>query len=176
MRKSRTINLLLLGGGMFAFCACLCSGCGRNDPPGATTPYDPPWHDAAGNAIAKEWTTDADGRRTPVQPPYDASGKPIAFDAAGNAVPPTGTAYASSSSHYHRTGGWFPYIFSTRGTPSYGPTYRSGPTGTGSTYFGGSKPNSTSPPAKSSGGSSSSSGSVTRGGFGGSAASASSGS
>ncbi|QEL15355.1 hypothetical protein [Limnoglobus roseus] len=178
MRKSRTINLLLLGGGMFAFCACLCSGCGRNNPTEVSAPYDPPWHDANGNAIAKEWNTDADGHRTPTQPPYDANGKPIAFDANGNPVPPAGTThsgYSSSSSHYHRTGGWFPYIFSTRSTPSYGPTYRSGPTNTGSTYFGGSKPNSSSPPAKSSGGSSSS-GSVSRGGFGGSAASASSGS
>lgn len=181
MRKSRTINLLLLGGSILAFSACVCGGCGRNHQPAVQAPYDPPWHDAQGKPIAKEWKMDENGHRTPAQTPYDSSGKPITFDANGNPIPPAGYAYSttSSSSHSYRSGGigWWPYIFSSRSGSSYGSgygsssSYRSGPTNTGSTYFGGSKPGSSSP-SKSSSGSSFSGGSVSRGGFGGSSSSA----
>lgn len=173
-RKSSTINLLLLGGGMLALSTCcVCSGCGRHEA------YDPQWHDAQGQVVAKEYATDDAGHRHPAQPVFDENGKPIAFDQDGNPIPPAGTTYSSGSSHgssyhYRSGGGWFfPYIFSSR-SPSYGPSYtpryRSGPTNTGSTYFGGSKPNSSAPPTHASSGGSSSSGSVSRGGFGGGAA------
>ena len=177
MRKSRTINLLLLGGSILSFSACVCAGCGRNNPPAARGPYDPPWYDAQKQPIAKEWKMDENGKRTPAQTPYDATGKPITFDENGNPIAPAGyyTTSSSSTTHYRSGGGWWPYIFSNRSSSSIsGPSYRSGPTNTGSTYFGGSKPGSSSP----SSGSSSSSGnsSVSRGGFGGSASHASSGS
>jgi hypothetical protein len=180
MRKSRTINLLLLGGSILSFSMCVCAGCGRHNQPSARAPYDPAWHDAQGNPIAKEWKTDENGKRVPVQPAFDAAGKPIQFDENGNPVAPAGyyTTSSTSGSHYHRSGGgWWPYIFAGRSSSSYGPTYRSGPTNTGGTYFGGSKPGSSSAPSSSRpGGSSSSSGSVSRGGFGGSASHASGGS
>ena len=181
MRKSRTINLLLLGGSILAFSACVCSGCGRNNAPAVRAPYDPPWHDAQGKPIAKEWKMDDDGHRTPAQTPYDSNGKLIAFDANGNPIAPAGYAYSTTSgsnSHYRSGGiGWWPYIFSGRSGSSYGSGYgsghRSGPSNTGSTYFGGSKPgSSSSSTSKPSGGSSFGGGSVSRGGFGGSSSSA----
>ena len=178
MRKSRTINLLLLGGSILAFSTCICAGCGRNTEPTARVPYDPPWYDAQGKPIAKEWKMDEEGKRTPAQTPYDANGKPIAFDENGNAIAPPGTVYASSSgTRYYRSGGsWWPWLIASRSSGYSGssfsssPTYRSGPVNTGSTYFGGSRPGTSSAPSKSSG--SSFSGSVSRGGFGGSASSA----
>ncbi len=177
MRKSRTINLLLLGGSILAFSTCLCAGCGRRDGTEARLPYDPPWYDAQGKPIAKEWKLDENGKRTPAQTPYDAKGQPIRFDENGNAIAPPGTVYTSTSgSRYYRSGGsWWPWIFSGRsgysGT-SYGSSssYRSGPANTGSTYFGGSKLGSSSAPSHSSGGSLG--GSISRGGFGGSSSSA----
>ncbi|MBX3397407.1 MAG: hypothetical protein KF873_01585 [Gemmataceae bacterium] len=176
MRKSRTINLLLLGGSILAFSTCICAGCGRRDGTEARLPYDPPWYDAQGKPIAKEWKMDENGKRSPAQTAYDASGKPIQFDENGNAVAPPGTVYSSSSgTRYYRSGGsWWPWLLSSRSSSysSYGSSssYRSGPVNTGSTYFGGSRPGSSSAPSKSSG--SFFGGSVSRGGFGGSASSA----
>jgi hypothetical protein len=178
MRKSRTINLLLLGGSILAFSTCLCAGCGRNNPSEARVPYDPPWYDAQGKPIAKEWKLDENGTRTPAQTPYDDKGKPIQFDANGNAIAPPGSVYTTTSgSRYYRSGGsWWPWLLTSRSSgysgSSYGSSssYRSGPTSSGSTYFGGSKPGSSSAPSHSSG--SSFGGSVSRGGFGGSSSSA----
>lgn len=179
MRKSRTINLLLLGGSLFAFSAFVCGGCGRTDRNQVQAPYDPAWFDAQGQPIAKEWKMDENGKRTPVQTPYDANGKPIAFDENGNPVPPPGSVYSSSTSsgtRSYRSGfSWMPYIFSSGYGSSYGgynSGYRSGPTNTGSTYFGGSKPGSSAAPKPSSGGSFFGGGSISRGGFGGSSVSA----
>lgn len=167
-RKSRTINLLLLGGSILAFSACVCGGCGRNRPASVRN-YDPPWYDAQGKPIAKAWKTDENGKRVPVQTPYDANGKPIPLDANGNPVPPPGNTYSSTSGTHYRSSGlsWWPYIFTSRSGSSYSSGYRSGPSSSGSTYFGGSKPGSSSPSSGSSFG-----GSVSRGGFGGSASSA----
>jgi hypothetical protein len=169
MRKSRTISLLLLGGSLFSFSMCLCAGCGRQPTTTARAPYDPTWHDAEGKAIEKAFVTDESGKRRPAQPVFDVNGKPIQFDDNGNPIPPSGTrsTYSSSSSSYHRSSsGVFVWPWLLGRSPGYSstPTYRSGPSSSGSTYFGGSKPS----------GSPSSSGAISRGGFGGSAASSSS--
>jgi len=156
-RKSRNIQLLLLGGGMLAGTFCCFSGCLRNQNQASETERDPQWYDAQGQPIAQEWKTDENGKRIPVQAAYDRSGKPLRFDEQGNRIY-SSTGYASNTSHYHRSGGWLPMFWRWGNGSSYrsdsSGRYRSG-SSPGSTYFGGSKPGASALPSsggKSSGG------------------------
>lgn len=169
MRKSRTITLTVLAGGLtLTGCCCLTSlGFGKRDahtPESSAPRYEPPdhtWFDEDGNPIPEEWKTDDQGNRVPAHGvPHDRYGRPWVHSGgiwAPLLIPVGHSPYrAPARSSSWLTGG---SGYRTSGTTT---TYRAG-SGTGSSSVGSS--HSSSAPSGSS---------VSRGGFGSTGSSSSS--
>ena len=163
MRKSRTIKLVLLGGGMLAASVCVCGGCfgGPDESPARPAAdeadRDPQWYDEHGKPIPEQWSRDENGKLVPVGPPYDRHGRLMRFDENGNRIfaAAAGAAAGAAAAHhgYRRRGSWFPFIWGGR---------------SGGSYTGGSRPSAVPPPGSpSTSRPSTGGGTVGRGGFGG---------